>query len=141
MIEVIARVEQADKKYIWLQRNNSSQCQRCQQGNGCGGAIWGKLLPVGKLLRLPNQLGAQTGNRLRLTISESRFLWMSALAYFLPLIWLLTLAGVGHFLGGEVGAITAAGLAIAAWLVAVRSLLVPLTAANIFQGVEQALVT
>lgn len=139
MIEVVAHIERADEKYIWLKKNNRSECQRCQEGTGCGGAIWGQLLSAGSLLKLPNQLQASSGARLRLTISESRFLWMSALAYFLPLVWLLCVAGLGHYWGGEAWAVAGALLALVFWLVAVRRLLVPLTAANIFQGVEQTL--
>jgi len=140
MIEVVARVEQADEKHMWLQRNTGSQCQRCLQGNGCGGAIWGKLLSSRSLLRLPNHLDAKRGQRLRLTISESRFLWMTALAYLLPLIWLLVVAGLGHYWWGEGGSISAAVLAIFAWVVVVRGVLMPLTAANVFQGAEQSLI-
>ena len=139
MIEVVARVERADDQHIWLQRNDGSQCQRCQQGNGCGGAIWGKLLSANTLLKLPNHVHAQSGNRLRLTISESRFLRISVIAYLLPLLWIISAAGLGHYWRGEISAIFAAIVAIAIWLVIARGLVVSFTTSNALQDVEQTL--
>ncbi len=137
MIEVVASVQKANDQHLWLKKNDGSQCQRCRQGNGCGGAIWGKLLSTNSLLRIPNDVQARDGDRLRLTISESRFVWISALAYFFPLVWLILAAGIGHYWYSEPGAIAAAVLAAGVWLVSMRGLLVSLTAARVFRGVQQ----
>ena len=140
MIEVTARVERADKQFVWLTRNVDSQCQRCRQGNGCGGAIWGKLLPVKQLLKLPNRANAIAGSRVRLSIVESHLLWTSLLAYLLPLVWLILAAGSGHHWFGDVGASVAALLAGLVWAVGFRYLVASHSTGRIFQSVAQTLI-
>ena len=139
MIEVTARVERADEQFVWLGRNVDSQCQRCRQGNGCGGQIWGKLLPGRQLLKLPNRENATAGSRLRLSISESNLLWSSLLAYLLPLIWLIGAAGGGHYWFGDAGAMMAALVASLLWLVSFRRIAISRSAGKLFQGVAQTL--
>ena len=139
MIEITTRVERADDRYIWLQRNTGSNCQRCQRGKGCGGAIWGRLLSANSLLRLPNQLRAQPGNRLRLTISESRLLWMSVIAYLLPLLWIVFAAGLGHYWKGDIGALSLSLVAGVSWITLLRTLITPIGATTLLQGADQTL--
>ena len=139
MIEVTARIERADEQFVWLKRNIDSQCQRCRQGNGCGGEIWGKLLPVKQLLKLPNQVNAKAGSRLRLSIVEADLLWSSLLAYLLPLIWLILVAGIGHYWFGDAGAIAAAALGSLVWLLGFRYLVGSHSTGKIFRNVTQTL--
>ncbi|MBV1889567.1 MAG: SoxR reducing system RseC family protein [Gammaproteobacteria bacterium] len=139
MIEVTARVERADEKFVWLMRNMDSQCQRCRQGSGCGGAIWGKLLSSRQRLKLPNRVNAVAGSRLRLSISESHLLWSSLLAYLLPLIWLIAAAGGGHYGYGDAGAIGAALVATIIWLTSFRRMVTSHSSARVFQSVDQTL--
>ncbi|MEL0083269.1 MAG: SoxR reducing system RseC family protein [Gammaproteobacteria bacterium] len=139
MIEVTTRVERANDRYIWLQRNTGSNCQRCQQGQGCGGAIWGRLISANSLLRLPNQLHAQPGNRLRLTISESRFLWMTAIAYLLPLLLIVIAAGLGHYWKDDLGALILSLFAGVSWITLLRTLITPISATTLLQGADQTL--
>ncbi|MBL4622347.1 MAG: SoxR reducing system RseC family protein [Immundisolibacteraceae bacterium] len=139
MIEVTARVERADEQFVWLMRNIDSNCLRCRQGNGCSGAIWGKLLSSRQLLKLPNRVNAAAGNRLRLSIKESHLLRTSLLAYLLPLIWLIATAGSGHYWYGDAGAILAALIGTIVWLIGFRRLVASQSAGRVFQNMAQTL--
>ncbi len=67
-------------------------------------------------------------------------MWMAAVAYLLPLLWLLVATGMGHFWYGEAGAVSGGVVALISWLMVARTVLVPWVATGVFQGVEQTLV-
>ena len=79
-------------------------CPTCDQGKGCGGGVFGRLLrrrPV--VLSLENTVGAWSGSTVRVAIPERLFLGLAARLYLVPIVAALAGTAAGHHLALKSG--------------------------------------
>lgn len=88
---------------VWVDCGRRSDCERCAQGRGCGGATMGRLLGD-RQYRVevscqPDR--AVVGMPVSLSVDETVIVRAAAVAYLLPLLGLLLGALTGQLFGGE----------------------------------------
>jgi sigma-E factor negative regulatory protein RseC len=101
MIEENGRVVKVeDDGIVWVETRRSSACGACADRQGCGTSVLASVLgqrhaPV----RVINSIGAVTGDRVVIGVSESGLLRGSLAVYAVPLAGLFIGALAGHYLG------------------------------------------
>lgn len=96
-----AVVSDANEQFIWVQPQRKSACGGCQSSQGCGTASLSKLfvqqeakpIPLAKTAISEN---AQVGDRVLLSLDESKLVKHAFMAYGLPLVGLLMGAVIGQ---------------------------------------------
>ncbi len=112
MIEETATVLSRAGDRIRVQPERRSTCGQCSARAGCGTAVLSRYLGRREApLELPDETGAQPGERVRLGIRESALLRGSLTVYLVPLLTLGGGALLAESLGGGEGATAVAGLA------------------------------
>lgn len=112
MNESEAIVRRLDGDHAWLDLR--SACDACGEAGGCGLSD-GKGKP---LQRLRNDVGAQVGDTVILTVPDGAVLRAVVYCYLLPLALVLGLAAAGMALAQEPGAILGAILGLlSGWIV------------------------
>lgn len=121
MIEETATVVRVEDGAAWVATKSRSACGHCGASGDCGTAMVAKLFGEREnLLRLDNSLDAEVGERVVIGVSNNLLLKASALAYLLPLLFLIALVALGQMLGMGEGASTLlgfVGLGIGLWAV------------------------
>ncbi len=101
MIEEV-RVIKVDSDRIWVEASGCEECSQCEAGEGCRNSrLFSLFAPRRKsfpLSRSTNyQMDYQIGDKLSLSFSSQGLLIAATFAYLIPLILLLGLSLVGHF--------------------------------------------
>ena len=121
MIEETARVVRVEDGSAWVATKSRSACGHCGASSDCGTAMVAKLFGErDNLLRLDNLLDVQVDEQVVIGVTDSLLLKASALAYMLPLLFLIAMVGLGEWMGlGEsMGTLLGfVGLGIGLWAV------------------------
>ena len=89
MITEEATVVSIEKNTIEIEINRSKPCGLCGKTQGCGNVIWGKIFSHKKKnLIFSNDIQANIGDRVSLSIEEGYLLKTSLLLYGLPLFFM-----------------------------------------------------
>ena len=99
MIEEV-RVIKVDSNRIWVEASGCEECSQCDAGEGCRNSrLFSLFAPRRKSFPLSNnhQMDYQIGDKLSLSFSSQGLLIAATFAYLIPLILLLGLSLVGHF--------------------------------------------
>lgn len=100
MIEETATVVRVESGVAWVSSKSRSACGHCGSGNDCGTAMVAKLFGEREnLLRLDNRLDARPGEQVVIGVSDALLLKASALAYLLPLLFLIAMVALGQMMG------------------------------------------
>lgn len=89
---------------VWVDCATRSDCQRCAEGRGCGGAVLGRVLGDRKYrvqVRCENDRPT-VGEAVSLQLDETVLLRAALLVYLLPLTGLLLGAVAGQVFAGEI---------------------------------------
>ena len=100
-----------------------SGCGRCHEAGGCGSNLLNQSLRPKKLnfYRLPNRIGAKVGDCVVVAVPEGAVLRAAALAYLLPVLFLIVGAAIGTALSDhDVSALAGAGAGLALGLLVLR---------------------
>lgn len=121
MIEELATVVGCTGRLAWVQTHRRGACGACDQGTGCATSVLGSLFGPGPVSRLAveDHLGVGVGERVVVGIPDGLLVRASVAAYGLPLIALVTAAGIAEWLRAPqlaVAAVGVAGLAAGLWL-------------------------
>lgn len=102
MIEVDAEVVALeDGRALVRTRPRSGGCGRCNEPGGCGAAKISSMFQKESVeLWLPNDAGAQVGERVKVCVAEDASLNAALLGYLIPVLGIVLGAGTGVFLGG-----------------------------------------
>ena len=116
MIEQSVLVIETGAGYVRVRAQNQSECARCAEGKGCGGATFARLFGD-KIteLAVPCDEPFQVGDRVQLGVEESFLVRASLRQYGLPLLMVLLVA------------LLASVLRLAEWQIVLLSLLALLT--------------
>jgi sigma-E factor negative regulatory protein RseC len=116
---VVARVE-GDLALIEV-GGVAGGCGRCHEAGGCQSGLLTRLFrPEPKLYSIVNSIGARPGDRVVVRVRDGATLRAAALAYVLPVLFLIGGAALGTALGGAgdgaaaLGALLGLGIGIAA---------------------------
>jgi len=93
MIEETAVVTRIDDGRVWIKSRQNGACGGCMQQDTCGTASMANLLPK-REFAVDCALRLQIGDQVRVTIDDSHLLFGSFLLYMLPLVVMLTGAGL-----------------------------------------------
>lgn len=127
MIEERAVVTRVDNGQVYVQAVNIGNCQRCAEGNGCGGGLLGRLARHRQYsIAVQSRVtGLRAGDAVVLGISGDALLSASALVYLLPLVGMIGFGVLAsHLLNANdllVAAFAVAGLASGLLVVRWRS--------------------
>jgi sigma-E factor negative regulatory protein RseC len=91
MIIETAHVLRVSGSVAWVRCDGHAGCQRCAQGQGCGGGVMGRLLGE-RLREVTVDAGGfrlASGDRVRIGLSETALLKSSLVMYLLPLLTML----------------------------------------------------
>jgi sigma-E factor negative regulatory protein RseC len=115
MIETSARVVSADNGKVLVEPSGESGCGGCKSRNSCGVSGLGKYFSSHRsAIEVKCDSGIRAGDELQLSMSESDLLKAGLLAYLLPSVLALVVAGIAASLGwGDVGAVFGAGIGFA----------------------------
>ena len=102
MIQEPGTVVATDEQFIWVETVRTSACQSCSARAGCGQAVLGQLLDerqqaqknLMKMPRLNEQQPAQVGDQVSVGIPEDALIKASFMAYGLPILLMVVLAGI-----------------------------------------------
>lgn len=99
MIEQSVLVVETGAGYVRVRAQNQSECARCAEGKGCGGATFARLFGD-KIteLAVPCDETFEVGDRVQLGVDESFLVRASLRQYGLPLFMVLLLALLGSVL-------------------------------------------
>jgi len=104
MLKEIATVVKAVDQDLWVRTDSQSGCNGCAASKGCGISLIDKifsnkpaLLHV-KNVHVKNDAFAQVGDKVVVGVEENAFLKASLLVYFLPLVFMIGFALLGHFI-------------------------------------------
>jgi sigma-E factor negative regulatory protein RseC len=113
MIEELATVVGRTGRLAWVQTHRRGACSACAQGTGCATSVLGSLLRLGAVNRLAveDHLGVSVDERVVIGIPDGLLVRASVAAYGLPLIALVTAAGIAEWLRAPELAVAAAGVA------------------------------
>jgi sigma-E factor negative regulatory protein RseC len=122
MIETSARVIFSNKGEALVEPMIESGCGSCRSKTSCGVSGLGKYFSNNRqAIAVKCDANVQAGDELQLIMSESDLLKAGLLAYLLPSVLALILAGVAASLGlGDVGAVIGAGAGFISGFVFVR---------------------
>lgn len=96
-------------------------CGRCHEEGGCGGQNIGQMFcSAPKTYCVGNEFGASLGERVTVAVPTRGLRRIATLVYGLPLLATIACALFGAWLGGDVGAISAAALGLLASFAYVR---------------------
>lgn len=100
MIEEV-QVTKVDKNLIWVEASGCEQCSQCAAGEGCRNSrLFSLFAPRRKRFPLPvsGVSEYQVGDRVNLSFSSQGLVMAATLAHLVPLIMLLGLSLIGHYL-------------------------------------------
>jgi sigma-E factor negative regulatory protein RseC len=111
MLEETGRVIKAEKGELWIETQPRSACSHCGT-DSCTTSVVAKLFNAKRTaLRLPDTLGAQPGQRVRIGIPDRVLAAASLRAYLAPLALMILAVALGSAL--ELGEVLQSLLAIA----------------------------
>ena len=126
MIKETGRVVALQGGEVWVEAERESTCSKCSLQSGCGERLIGGALGIGRH-RLVLDAGVDTNwsldDHVEIGIPEVDLLKSAALAYLLPLLFLICGMLVLYRHYGEVGAIVGAIIGMLTGLVFVRALI------------------
>lgn len=97
MIEEV-RVIKVDNNQIWVESSGCEECSQCNAGEGCRNSrLFALFAPRRKKFPLPKSHNYKVGDRLSLSFSSQGLLIAATFAYLVPLMLLLGLSLVGHY--------------------------------------------
>lgn len=97
-MEELAKVVHVDKHTISIISEVKSACSGCQQVDNCGSGQVAKAFPTKKLsLTLQSDLPLKVGDTVVIGLSDDCLLQSAWQVYILPLIGLISFAGVGQY--------------------------------------------
>lgn len=139
MIEQEARVVGNDGASVEIEVQRQSACGSCNASKGCGTSLLADWFPKRHLvLRLPNRIGAQIGDRVVIGLDEGALQRATYTLYGLPLLALLGGAVLGDRFAGLIGLpqeLAAVAIGLLGMIVVLLLLRVRATSAG--HGVEQ----
>lgn len=98
-LTAIGVVESIDQQnFIYVRTQAETGCSSCSASSSCGTSLLSSLF-VGKarnLVKLPNDLACQPGDRVELSLQNSALLLQAFLVYILPLIGLFVGAALAE---------------------------------------------
>jgi len=98
MIEEQAIVLESEGDYVWVQTQRQSSCGQCSVKSGCGTSVLSQFLGnKASKVRCLNQYSSKLvqGDRVLVGLHESALLGGSLLIYFVPLLAMIIMAGIG----------------------------------------------
>lgn len=102
MIEEKALVVGIENDYVQVESTVKSTCSSCQQVNDCGSGQVAKALPKRALkLQFKNDFNLIVGDSILIGIPEKNLLASAWQVYLLPLIGLISFAGIGQLLSSS----------------------------------------
>lgn len=102
MLEARATVIALDGSDALVEAQQGGGCGHCSSAGGCGSGKLSKLFANGsRHFRVQNNIGAQVGETVRISVADGVLLKSSALLYLLPLFLLLVGGGMGTELSQE----------------------------------------
>ena len=112
MIEEGATVVDVAEGFVWVETRRRSACGHCDSAETCGTSALAKLFGERRnRLRIDDPVGLRTGDQVVIGIANGALVRASLTAYLLPLIVLVTAAGIGTALQLAEGAVALLGLA------------------------------
>jgi len=97
MIEQV-KIIKVDSNRIWVEASGHEECSQCSTGEGCRNSkLFSLFSPQRKTFPLPKSNNYQVGDRLNLSFSSQGLLIAATLAYLIPVVLLLGLSLVGHY--------------------------------------------
>lgn len=94
--ETVGTVVRAEGEWIWVETVRQSGCSSCSAKGACGTSVLDTLFSARTApIKLVNEVGAQVGDQVVLSLPESALLRQSLWAYGVPL--------VGFFIGALLG--------------------------------------
>ncbi len=127
MDSVRGRIVSVSGRSARVDVDSSQACTRCAAGNGCGAGLFTGQSQANEIeVELPADTDFQPGDTVELSISESRLLYASILAYGLPLAGMVMLTFLGRLfmqaLGDAMGIVLALTGLMGGFLVGRRQL-------------------
>lgn len=103
MITETGQIAVVSDDAVWVDCSRRSNCQRCAEGRGCGGAIVGRMLGEQQYrIKVSCQHERPVvGQPVSMSVDESVVLRATVVAYLLPLIGLMLGALAGHLMAGD----------------------------------------
>jgi len=99
MLKEIATVVKAVDQDLWVRTGSQSGCNGCVASKGCGVSLIEKIFKnKPALLQVKSDVFVQVGDKVVVGIEENAFLRASLLVYFLPLVFMMGFALLGHFI-------------------------------------------
>lgn len=91
MLEEQATVLAVDQGFVWVEADRRKGCERCEQGQGCGGGVLGRLVVRGSSrVRALNELqDVAVGDNIILGLDERLLVRGSLMTYFVPLLTMI----------------------------------------------------
>ncbi|MDP2806399.1 MAG: SoxR reducing system RseC family protein [Gallionellaceae bacterium] len=122
MIETSARVVFSNKGDVLVEPTMESGCGSCRSKSSCGVSGLGKYFSSNRRpIAVKCDANVQAGDELQLTMSEGDLLKAGLLAYLLPSVLALIVAGVAASLGwGDLGAVMGMVIGFVAGFLLVR---------------------
>lgn len=116
MAQEIVEIVEIGKQGVWVEAMQQSACGSCNARSGCGQHSLSKL---GRKMRLwvPTEKSFRIGEQATLTLPDGSLAMSALVLYGVPLLSMILLAALGHFLAGEGGSVVAGitGLATGFW--------------------------
>jgi len=101
MLETRAIIIQTDGKYALVQASQANGCEQCS-GKGCGAGKLSQLFcSKPRQFRVDNQINANVGDQVIISVAEGAVLRGIGLVYLLPLTLLLMGAMLGNILAAQ----------------------------------------
>ncbi|RKT44975.1 SoxR reducing system RseC family protein [Thiocapsa rosea] len=120
MIETPATVVDVKPGVAWVETVRQSACGHCESAGSCGTSVLAKVFGAPRSrLRIDDAQGLWVGEQVVIGIPDGTLVRASFVAYLLPLVFLIAVAGVATHLGageGSVALLGIAGLGIGLWL-------------------------
>ena len=109
-MEIEATVSRVEGAHAFVRVDNpTGGCGRCNDAGGCASGLLGRpFRRECRIFRLPNNIGAQPGDRVLVTIADGAALRAAVLVYLLPALLLVAGSVLGAAIAGQQGADLAA---------------------------------
>jgi len=122
MINTTARVISAHKGKITFEADTKSGCSSCTSRSNCGVSGLGKYFASRrKPIEVNCDVHVNAGDAVQLSMSEGDLLKAGAMAYLLPSVLALIVAGIASSFGwGDIGAVLGAGVGFVAGFLLTR---------------------
>jgi sigma-E factor negative regulatory protein RseC len=122
VLETRAIIIQVNGTEAIVEALHNSGCGHCSGGNSCGSGKLSKLFCVRpRRFRARNEIKAQVGEEVRISMMDGALLRSALILYGLPLLLLLGGALLGmRWPGGDAGAASGAGVGLAAGFLLAR---------------------